>query len=75
VGYIKQVVLGFHFAERDTMAAIRNPKESAIATGDQLSATPENPTTTFIQLRIRNSKVNPNMGFPLFMRLLQTNPR
>jgi hypothetical protein len=66
VGYIKQVVLGFQFTDSDTIAAVREMKDNAIAAQDRSSATPENPKIASIKLIKRNNKASPNIASLLF---------
>ena len=62
MGYIKQVLAGFHFAVSDSIDAIRRMKESGITTEEKLPAIPENPTTMQISLITKSIKAKANMS-------------
>jgi hypothetical protein len=63
---MKHVDLGFQDTDSATREAANARKDTAIATGDKLPATPENPKITFIKLIKRNNKASPNIAGLLF---------
>lgn len=72
---MKQVDRGFHITVREAIAPARKANASTMATADaKVPAAPENPTTTPIQLRIKNRSANANMAAPFlrYVNLLRT---